>query len=63
MPAYRLNRKLFVNPITWKLGRNESVPALGAPASPGDTARFCSQFHSSPLCVSGTALGVDVEPE
>ena len=40
-----------------------TVPAFGAATRSGETACFIAQFQSSPPCVSGTALGVDVEPE
>ena len=61
-------------PIAWKLGSRQSEPhgflrslrgslrGGGGSASPLARIRL-PQIHSSPPCVCGTALGVDVEPE
>ena len=66
MAEAHLDRKLLMKPITWKLGKKESVPASRCASTSGKRSRccwLCSRLHSSWRSVKGTGLGIAVEPD
>ena len=60
--AYALNKKLFTKPMTWKLGRKDTVPRATLAKPPWATS-LDRQACKSPAWVMGTPLGRPVDPD